>query len=188
MKTKFKDIKPYLIEFIIVTAGVLIALFLSNYKENNQTRKYYITSIETINNEIETNYKDLKGTIEGHMNLLDTINKYRTNHITISELIINKGGGLSSTILSNSGLEFYKKNQLNSIDFEIMSELIRIENTINLIDTKMQKLMDFLYPNLFVDSEESKKLVIAQLRNLLNSESQLLNQYENFIDKYIEKE
>ncbi|WP_372752646.1 hypothetical protein [Labilibaculum sp.] len=91
MKTNFKDIKPYLIEFTIVTAGVLVALFLSNYKENNQTRKYYITSIETINNEIETNYKDLKGTIEGHMNLLDTIKKYRTNHITIRELIINKG-------------------------------------------------------------------------------------------------
>ncbi|WP_372752644.1 hypothetical protein [Labilibaculum sp.] len=69
-----------------------------------------------------------------------------------------------------------------------MSELIRIENTINLIDTKMQKLMDFLYPNLFVDSEESKKLVVAQLSNLLNSESQLMQQYENFIGKYIEKE
>ncbi|MDD3787435.1 MAG: hypothetical protein PHO94_01925 [Petrimonas sp.] len=188
MKTNFKGIKSHLIEFIIVTAGVLIALLLSNIKENNQARRYYNKSIETINNEIETNYNSLKENIEGHMNLLDTINKYTTNHITISELIVNKGGGLSSTILSNSGLEFYKKNQLNSIDFEIMSELIRIENTTKLINTKMEKLMDFLYPNLFVDSEESKKLVVAQINNLLNSETQLMQQYENFMDRYIVKE
>ena len=188
MKTNFKGIKSHLIEFIIVTAGVLIALLLSNIKENNQARRYYNKSIETINNEIETNYNSLKENIEGHMNLLDTIKKCTTNHITISELIVNKGGGLSSTILSNSGLEFYKKNQLNSIDFEIMSELIRIENTTKLINTKMEKLMDFLYPNLFVDSEESKKLVVAQINNLLNSETQLMQQYENFMDRYIVKE
>lgn len=48
--------------------------------------------------------------------------------------------------------------------------------------------MDFLYPNLFVDSEESKKLVVAQINNLLNSETQLMQQYENFMDRYIVKE
>ena len=49
----------------------------------------------------------------------------------------------------------------------------------------MEKLRDYLYPNLFVDSEESKMLFILYLRNVLESETQLTQTYENFIDDYI---
>ena len=43
--------------------------------------------------------------------------------------------------------------------------------------------MDYLYPNLFEDSEESKMLVILYLENVINSETTLMDSYENFIDK-----
>ncbi len=101
-------------------------------------------------------------------------------------MILEKGGGLSSASLSNTKLEFYKRNQLNLIDFEMMSNLIIIENITKAIDIKMEKLMVFLYPTLFADSEESKELLILQLNNLLESEIQLMKQYEDFIDKYID--
>ncbi len=186
MKANPKKIKHYSIDFIIVTAGVLIALFLNNFKENHQERKYHTASVETIKNEIEANYKQLESVIEKQKNLLDTINKYTTSDMSIGELIVGKSGGLKGTTLSNSGLEFYKKNQLNLIDFELMNKLIGIDKTIRLIDVKMEKLLDFLYPNLFVNSEESKKLTIFQLNNLLSSETYLMKQYKEFIDEYIE--
>ena len=46
--------------------------------------------------------------------------------------------------------------------------------------------MDFVYPNFLDDSEESKRLVIHYLNNLLNSEMHLLGIYEDYMDKYIE--
>jgi hypothetical protein len=87
--------------------------------------------------------------------------------------------------MSNMGLEFYSRNQINSIDFEMMSMLMNMKSTSELIDTKMEKLMDYLYPNLFADSEESKMLFILYLRNVFESENQLMITYENFIDENI---
>jgi hypothetical protein len=188
MKTNsiLAKVKTYLKELTIVTAGVLIALLISNHKENSQARDYYKASVETVKNEVQANYTSLKSIIEKQIELIDTINKYSADKITISDLIIEKGGGIQSATLSNSGLEFYKNNQINSIDFEMMSRLINIESTSKLIDTKMEKLMDYLYPNLFVDSEESKKLVFLHMKNLLNSEIQLRQAYEEFINEYVE--
>jgi hypothetical protein len=186
MKTnlKMKKIKSYLKELTIVTIGVLIALFLSNLKEKNQARKYQTASIETIKNEVEANYSGLKEVMEKQTKLLDTIKKHSNDHIQIGDLI-SKASGIQIATLSNTGLEFYKRNEINSIDFEMMSMLIQINILSELIGTNMEKLRDYLYPNLFVDSEESKMLFILYLRNVLESETQLTQTYENFIDDYI---
>jgi len=171
-------------ELTIVTSGVLIALFLSNLKEKNQARKYQIASIETINNEVEKNYSGLKEIIEKQTRLLDTIIKYSENQISIVDLF-KKTGGLQLPTLSNTGLDFYSRNQINLIDFEMMSTLIRMNTLSKLIDSKLERFMDYLYPNLFVDSWESKEMVIMHLRNTLESETQLMHLYENFADDYI---
>ncbi|QXP53578.1 hypothetical protein [Cellulophaga sp. HaHa_2_1] len=186
MKIKLiaSKIKGYLKELTIITAGVLIALLISNYKENSQARPYYRASVETVKNEVQSNFSNLKSIIETQNVLIDSIKKYSADTITISDLIIEKGGGIQGIALSNSGLEFYKKNQINAIDFKMMSRLIEIESTSKLIETKMDKLMDYLYPNLFVASEESKKLIVLHLKNLLNSELKLEQLYKEFITEY----
>ncbi|SDF33868.1 hypothetical protein [Cellulophaga baltica] len=186
MKIKLiaSKIKGYLKELTIITAGVLIALLISNYKENSQARTYYRASVETVKNEVQSNFSNLKSIIETQNVLIDSIKKYSADTITISDLIIEKGGGIQGIALSNSGLEFYKKNQINAIDFKMMSRLIEIESTSKLIETKMDKLMDYLYPNLFVASEESKKLIVLHLKNLLNSELKLEQLYKEFITEY----
>ena len=182
-----RKIKSYLKELTIVTIGVLIALVISNFKENNRTRKYHVASIETVKNEIVLNHDILKFSIERHTAFRDTIDKYSKDQVLISDLIY-KAGGLHGAYLKNTGLVFYTRNDINFIDFEMMSILMYMESTTELIDTKLEKLMDFLYPNLYSDSEESKMLVILYLGNLLNSELQLMHSYENFIDEYIETE
>ena len=128
MKTNstIEKVKTYLMELTIVTAGVLIALFISNHKENSQARDYYNASIETVKKEVEVNYSSLKYVIEKQTKLLDTITKYSEAPITLSDLIMDKGDGLQRATMKNIGLEFYTKNQINSIDFEMMSMLIQM--------------------------------------------------------------
>jgi len=177
-------IKSYIKELSIVTIGVLIALVISNFKENNQAKNYYKASIETVKKEIEENYSDLNNVIDDQSKLLDTINRYSESNISIVDLF-QKTGGLQLPTLSNTGLEFYSKNKINLIDFEMMSSLIRMNTLSDLIDTKLEKFMDYIYPNLFVDSKESKQMVILHLRNALESENQLIFLYKKYTDDYI---
>lgn len=182
-----KKIKPYLIEFIIVTAGVLIALFLSNLKESNQARKYHIASIETINLEVQDNYSNLKGVIEKQKKLLDSLNEYTDSVHTILD-IFQKSDGLTIATLSNAGLDFYKNDQINSVDFKMMSKLILMNYLSEIIDNKIEKLGNFAYSNIFEKSKKSKKLATLHLRDVLNTENQLLITYTDFINEYIEIE
>lgn len=185
MNSKSEKIKSYLIELTIVTIGVLIALFLSNLKENNQEQKYHAASIETINNEIKSNYSSLKGIVEKQNNLVDTIVKYTEDSSSIVDLF-KKTNGLQYATIHNSGLEFYKRNQMNLIDFEMMSNLINMNFLSEVIDSKLDKFSDFIYSNAYSNSKDSKMLVILHLQDVLNTENQLLELYKDFIDKKIE--
>ncbi len=179
---KMKSFKSYLMELIIVTAGVLIALILSNMKENNQAKKYYKASIETINNEVEINCEDIKGVIEKQMALHDTLLKYIDEPLVIGE-IIAKSGGLKATTLNHSGLELYKSNQISSIDFELMSTLNNMNNLSKLIETKMNRLVDFGYRNILDSSKNSKMVLSLHIQDALGSEKKLMELYKNYIEK-----
>lgn len=87
-----KKIKSYFKELTIVTIGVLIALVISNFKENNQARKYHIASTEAVKDEINLNYAALKVAIERHTNLQDTIYKYSKEHVLLRDLILKADG------------------------------------------------------------------------------------------------
>ncbi|MDP2723243.1 MAG: hypothetical protein Q8O72_10835 [Bacteroidales bacterium] len=182
-----EKIKSYFMELTIVTAGVLIALFLSNLTESNQERKYHIASVKTINNEVEANYSGLKGVIEKQNNLLDTLTKYRDAPTSLVDLF-QKSSGLQFATLSNAGLGFYERNQINSIDFEMMSTLIQMNILSGVVDTKLEKLAEFTYSNTLGNSKEIKTVVILHLQNVLNTEYQLLELYKDFIDENIETE
>ena len=187
MKTKsiIAKIKTYLRELTIVTAGVLIALFISNQKEENQARDYHSASIHTIQNEVKSNHLNLSGVIEKHIVLLDTIAKYSEKDIAINDLF-SKVNGVQFATLSNTGLEFYTRNNINLIDFELMSKLYHINTLSELIEIKLERLSNFVYSNIQAESTESKMIISLYLSDVLNSESQLLEIYEDLIDEKTE--
>lgn len=185
MNFKIEKFKSYLRELTIITIGVLIALVISNFKEDYQARKYHLASIKTINNEIKSNYSSLKGIVEEQTNLLDTLVKYTEDSSTIVDLF-KKSNGLQFATIHNSGLEFYERNQINSIDFEMMSTLINMNFLSKIIEHKLDKFSDFIYLNAFSNTKENKMVVILHLKDIINTENQLLEFYKDFIDKKIE--
>lgn len=180
-----KKNRAYFIEFIIVTAGVLMALFLSNLKESNQERKYYKASIETINIEIQENHSNLERSVEQQTNLLDTLLRYGDSSHTILELF-QKTKGLQTTSLNSAGLDFYQKNEVYLIDFKIMTKLINMSSSSDIIRKKADMLADCAYENILESSKESKKMVILHLQNLLKTEKHLLKNYKDYIKEHID--
>jgi hypothetical protein len=57
-----------------------------------------------------------------------------------------------------------------------------------LIKVKLERLSDFIYSNIQVDSPESKTIAALYLRDVLSTENQLLQIYERFIDENDETE
>jgi len=182
INSTLEKLKSYLKELTIVTAGVLIALFISNLKENNQALEYYSTSIETINNEVEANYSKLKGVVDTHIQLLDTLNKYGEDNITIIDLF-KRVNGLEFATLNNTGVEFYTRSKINLIDFEMMSTLYEMRFLSKIIDSKLNRLGDFVYSNMQADSKDSKTVIGLYLSDVLNTEKQLLQTYKSLIDE-----
>ena len=187
INSTMKEIKFYLKELTVVTIGVLIALFLSNIKEYIQAQKYQSASIETINSEIKSNYTSLKEIVEKQSNLVDSLTKYTEASNTIVD-IFKKSKGLQFATIHNTGLEFYKRNQINSIDFDMMSTLINMNLLSDIIDNKLDKFADFTYSNAYNNSKESKMVVLLHLQDVLNTENQLLKFYKDFIDAKIEND
>lgn len=180
-----EKIKSYLKELVIVTVGVLIALLISNFNENSQARKYHKASVETVKNEIISNYSSLESTIENQEALLDTITKYTDAPLGVTELFL-KADGLQIATLKNSGLEFYSKNKINSIDPDILTYLINMNNLSKFVNTKVEKMMSYVYQNPFVTSVESKKVLAFYLHDILESETQLLYLYDSFKKEYVD--
>lgn len=182
-----KEIRFYIIELIIVTTGVLIALFLGNLKENNQAQKYYEASIVTINTEIEANYTELSEVIEKQMSLYDTLIKYNDTAIGIGEIVM-KSGGLIGTELSNAGLDLYKRNQISSIDFELMSVLNEMNSSSKIMNDKLDRLVDFVYLKILDNTKESKFVFSILIQDAIGTENSLLKLYKDYIDKNIKLE
>ena len=179
-------IKSYLKELTIVTIGVLIALLVSNIKENKEAKRYYDASIETINTEVKSNYSSLKGVIEKQKNLQDTLMKYGNTSAGIGE-IIAKSGGLKIAGLNNNGIDLYKRNEINRIDIEMMSNLNDMHNKSKVISTKADRLIDFAYSNFIDNSKENKTILFVHIRDILDTEESLLKVYKDYIDKNIIK-
>ena len=70
----------------------------------------------------------------------------------------------------------------------MMSKLILMNYLSGIIDKKIEELSNFVYSNIFEKTIKSKKLAALHLRNLLNTENQLLITYKDFINEYIEIE
>lgn len=180
-----KSIKSYVKEISIVIIGVLVALFVSNIKEERGAKEYYKASIETINNEIEVNYLSLKKAMEKKMQLVDSIKKYNGEETVLGE-VIDKCKGIKSASLNNIGFDLYKRNPIDRIDFEMMSDLITMNNKSETIDSKMKRLTDFAYLKLLDSSRTSKMIFLVQVKDVLGSEAALLNIYQEYIDNYID--
>lgn len=173
-------VKSYLSELTVVAIGVLIALLLNNLKENYEAEEYNNASLETIKIEVKENLSELSKVLIRHISTLDTLRKYENEKLSLSSLFI-KSGGLQSATLRNVSYEFYARNKISTIDYDVMSSVIRMKSLTELITFKLSQLSEFIYENTFEKSKESKLLTITFLENLIESETQLKYFYQDYL-------
>lgn len=146
--------KKLLLEFISAFLGVLIALLINNWKEEQKEQEFISKSIVSIYNDNKVNLNNINDQIVLIEQQTDTLFKYLNNkNLSILDIIrINQGfqivelTDLSWKILQNSQL-------VNKIDYNLLTKLMSISQKINSINVSIDKITDIIY-----DLAESKNL------------------------------
>lgn len=173
----------FLQEITIVVVGVLIAVSIGNYKEKMDNKKYFKKTLLAIENEIKLSQEEVNAVLIKHIKFIDSLsNKIYDNEQNLVE-IIGDLGGVQFPSIKNVSLRFFISNKAELVDFEIISQLLEIEEQTNMLSDKMKRLADYTYDNMNDKNGESKIKFAYLLANVIDSEKTLLESYSILLEE-----
>ena len=182
METKKHKILLFLKEIAIVVIGVLIAAFLNQMKENNDNRAYIQKTLTTIKHEIEKSQYEVDTVLQKHMRFGEGIMaNIDSTDISLGSLVSTLGG-IQFVKPSNIGLRFFITNKAELIEYETIVQLSDIEMSSEILENKMNALINFNYENIEETDRKSKMKLLAYLSNVVDSEQTLLTKYRRFLE------
>ncbi|MDP5158170.1 MAG: DUF6090 family protein [Flaviramulus sp.] len=169
-------------EIVIVAIGILIAVSISNYKENVDNEKYIEKTLLAIENEIKSSQIEVDSVLNRHLKLYEIIdNEIGNNEQTLSE-IITSSGGFQVASIKNVSLRFFISNKAELLEFQIISQLLDIESQTDILSDKIKRLADFVYDNLNERNDEVKIKFYHLLADVIDGEQTLLESYSSLLD------
>lgn len=167
---------------IPVILGVLIALFINNWKQQVDDEKFMIRIFDSIRKEMELNKNEFTEVLPKQYAIIDSIEIHISNEkISLADIII-KSNGLQVPTVKNTSWKSFLNSKLELIDFEVISKLTDIEEAKQFMNSKFNKLMDFVLNNAESTDSKSKKMLIIQILNLIDSEEGLLKMYKDYLE------
>lgn len=182
MKQRKKSVWYFLREIAIVSIGILIALFLNNWKENRTNQQYLEKAMQTIRLELEESRKDVASVVERQENTMDSIEMYLEDESQTLLELISRSGGVQYPLINNIGLRFFIANKAELLDYQLITKMAEIERSSDLLAQKFDKLMDYAYRAMKKSDAGSKEMFAIHLSNVLDSEYRLLELFEEFTD------
>lgn len=185
---KNNGVLNYLKEITIVVIGVLIAVFISNYKDSVDNEKYIEKTLLAIENDIKLSQSDLDTVYNRHLKLFEILREKLEGsepldpELTLVELIASSGG-FQVTTSKNISLRFFINQKAELLEYDIISKLLDIETQSELLQLKTRRLTDFFYENIDDGGEEVFMKLAYYLNDILDSEHTLLESYSEFLDK-----
>ncbi len=168
-------------EMIPIIFGILIALILNNWNENRIDKKYIRNILNSVENELVENKRDLITVIEEHERLIDTINIYQNKPELSVGAITSKANGIRGVSIKNTAWKSLLNANLELLDYETISILTDIDEAKADYKLKIEKLTDFLLEKLGSKKPEDLELFKLIVNDLLNIELDLKESHEKFI-------
>ncbi|NRB52567.1 MAG: hypothetical protein HRU41_33205 [Saprospiraceae bacterium] len=178
MSKRRQKLMASLRELFVVILGILIALFINNWKENRDNEHYVDQTLQAISKEISQNEEALQGILPRHQSILDTLENYFEDDTKSLRWIATQAGGVQYPEVKNIGLRFFISNKADLIDYDIISHLNDVESGKAILDKKFEKLMDYSYESIEKTDEESKITFAIRLADIVDTEEYLLELYQ----------
>ncbi|MGB1243201.1 MAG: hypothetical protein ACPG49_11810 [Chitinophagales bacterium] len=178
MKTKIQNL---LKEMIPVILGILIALFINDWKENKDNDQFLNVVMGSISEELKENKTELTRLIEEHKSLLDTIAFYRENEEVSMGAIISKAKGVRVVSIKNTAWKTLMNSHIDLVEYEKISLLTNIAVDKVSMESKFERLTDLIYEKIGSTDNLDKELFHITINDLLYLEGELLESHEEFL-------
>lgn len=177
------QILDYIKEITIVVIGVLIAVSIGNYKERLDNEKYLKKTLGAIENEIVTSQRDIDTVLSRHIGLLEKLeNEFNENQETLGEFVSNSGG-FQVAFVKNISLRFFISNKAELLEYEIIAQLLEIEQTTKILSDKYNRLASFAYDHINENDKDVMLKFAYLLSDVIDSEQSLLESYSEFLNQ-----
>ncbi len=163
-----------------VILGILLALFINDWKQDLDDKKFLSTVMQSISQEFKENQQDLTSSIQRHEVLLDTIAEYIEDEgVSIGELI-GKVNGVSGVNIKNTAWKAIVGARIELVEYEKISLLTDIDQENENMSIKLEKLLDMVLPRLGSSTYIDKELFRIMISDLRNAEQELLELHIQF--------
>ena len=185
MKSIPQLIISYFKEVSVVVIGVLIAIYLGNLKEELDNRRFVDKTMFALQAEMQGSKADLDSILVRHSLLLDSLGvQFETGNEEPLMQFVGRMGGIQIASTNNIVLRFFISTKADLLDFEMVSKLSQVEFSSNILQVKMDKLIDFSFDHLEDGDSATKLKFAAYLSNVIDSEMTLSAQYAELLEDY----
>ena len=176
-----KNILAFIKEIVPIIAGILIAMYITNWNEDRKDKKYINQMFLSINMELAETNEDIIHKMTLQNSLIDTLNVYKKdNKISLYD-IARKVNGINMPIIKMSSWKAISSSKIELMDYEKISSLSNIEDQKELLRLKNESLMTFIYPNINDTGIGAKELLILRMNDIINTELVIQNEIEKII-------
>jgi len=133
--------------------------------------------------ELKESNDDIKKKMPQQQTLIDTLGFYKKNDsISIFDVMM-KVNGVQIPQIRISSWKAISSSKIELLEYDRVSALANIEEQKELLLSKTQYLMNFLYPNIKDTSTDKKELVILIMQDIMVSEIDLQKEIEGVIQE-----
>lgn len=175
-----QQLKNYSIQFvkeiIPVIAGILIALFIDNWNAQRKDAAYIEQVFSSINSELAETKNAIKENIPEHQALIHALTNQQA---TIAD-IIRQAGGINVPSIKLNTWRAVSNAKIDLVSYKKMTTLSTIEEHKELLKSKTEYLMGFLYSNLYETNANKKEVFKLLLQDIIQTEKTTLSYIEAF--------
>ena len=181
------NIKKYFIklikEIIPVIIGVLIALIINNWNEGRKDKKYINKFYASLKKELKQTNEEIKNKIPHQYTLIDTLSFYEKNNtVSLYESLIRADGVKRPRIRVNYW-KALSSSKIELLDYEQLSILSNIEEGKELLNLKLEKLLNFIYSVKTDNTDPDNKLKVKiMIQDLIVTEKDIQKEIEAILN------
>lgn len=176
-----KYIKILIKEIVPIIIGILIALYINNWNETSKNSKYINQIFSSMNKELRESIEDIEKKIPQQKTLIDTLNFYKNkNQVSIFDIMMKVNGIQGPKIRINSW-KAIASSKIELLEYSKISSLSNIEDLKELLHSKMQYLMNILYPSIKDKTSAKKELIMLLMQDIIVTEISIQEEIERYL-------
>lgn len=174
----------FLQETAIVVIGVLIAFSINRFSENLANERYLEKTFQAIEQEVRLNQAQMDSILKRHLQFYEEVeNRRDSSQLSLGEFLIDLGG-VQGASQKNISLRFFIAHKADLLDYDLLIQLIEIEESQKLLERKTTQLVDYAVENINDRSSECKLQFSYLLANVIDSEMALSEGYGYFLEAH----